>query len=397
MADRRQNGWSSTEGIETLRSILKRLIPQWPNGPYDWQLTVTANVLDGRDQLLVTACGDGKTAAAYLHLLVRQELYRDPKLPRYGAKVVQNPVGIMVGPLVDLGISQVAEMERVGVRAVALDTQSITKAQEQGKDLYKEVKACSRAMVIVSPERLTAAVFDKILRHDKFRDSLVSFAADEAHIIAPWALDFRLAYWEISRARLRIPQGVPMLAMTATLRMGSTEHSLVRLLGFRQGYHTLRRSSERKNVQTVYTNLSHGLDGYEFPDIAWVARGKKKVVIYCKSIDLCQRVTSYLRRLRPPGPSRLRNIRMYHSFKWADSNAETLKAFQEDPDTFCIVATIKFGMGVDVRNIDVIINLGLPDTIENDHPQRGRAMRDPRSYGVGITYCEMGIVSALRK
>ncbi|KAI0077292.1 hypothetical protein K474DRAFT_1578499, partial [Panus rudis PR-1116 ss-1] len=65
----RESGWSSPEGMKTLKSILQRLIPQWPNGPYDWQLQVTAAMLDGDDQIVVTACGDGKTAAAYLHLL----------------------------------------------------------------------------------------------------------------------------------------------------------------------------------------------------------------------------------------------------------------------------------------------------------------------------------------
>ncbi|KAI0081499.1 hypothetical protein K474DRAFT_1635826 [Panus rudis PR-1116 ss-1] len=211
----------------------------------------------------------------------------------------------MVGPLVDLGVSQVEEMQRIGINAVALDAESIRKAKDQlDADIYKEVEEGKRPMVILSPERLTEAKFDRMIRKDEFRKNIVAYIIDEAHIVIPWGINFRKDYAEICRARHRIPGGTPMLAMTATSRVGPTESSLIHLLGLRKGYDIIRRPSERRNIQTVYRTLSHSLKGTEFPDIAWVAHGTEKTIIYCKTIDLCFRVASYLWRLRPRGENR---------------------------------------------------------------------------------------------
>ncbi|KAI0072463.1 P-loop containing nucleoside triphosphate hydrolase protein [Panus rudis PR-1116 ss-1] len=327
MSENSGDGWSSPEGLKLLKDILKRLIPAWKDGPHDWQIKVTANILDGKDTYLVAACGEGKTAAAYLHLLVRQELARNPDLNRFGTKIVENPIAIMVGPLVDLGNSRVEEMMKIGLNAVALDAESIRKAKEAGVDLYEE--------------QLTEAKFDRMLREKTFRSNIVAYIIDEAHVVIPWSLNFRKDYAEICRARHRIPIGTPMLAMTATSRIG---------------------------------------------------------IIYCKTIELCFRVASYLWRLLPVGTQRFRQVRTYHSLHWPATNAETLRSFCDDNgDTYIIVATIKFGMGVDVRRVHFVLNLGLPESIENDHQQRGRAMRDAQYDGVGITYVEKHIVTAIAK
>lgn len=101
--------WSDRQGLASLKSLLSRLILQWPNGPHDWQVEVVAGILDGVKQLLVVGCGEGKTAAAYLLLMVYKELRDNPEYLRYGSLVPANPVVLMVEPLSDLGISQVGK------------------------------------------------------------------------------------------------------------------------------------------------------------------------------------------------------------------------------------------------------------------------------------------------
>lgn len=101
-------GWSSPNGLTDLKTILTRLLPQWPQGPYDWQVKLTAKVLDGINEFVVVECGGGKTAISYLPILVLQELARDPTLPRYGVHVPPNPTVLMVGPLSDLSVAQVS-------------------------------------------------------------------------------------------------------------------------------------------------------------------------------------------------------------------------------------------------------------------------------------------------
>ena len=102
------NAWTSPKGLEDLKKIISSQVP-WPAGPHDWQVTATARTLDGLNQLVVTACGDGKTAAAYLPLLVLEALAANRSLPRYGSRVPDQPVVLIVTPLSDLGHSQVSE------------------------------------------------------------------------------------------------------------------------------------------------------------------------------------------------------------------------------------------------------------------------------------------------
>lgn len=108
------NGWSSPQGLRDLKEILSRLLPQWPQGPYDWQVERTALVLDGVNQFVVIECGGGKTALSYLPILVLQELARNPTLPRYGVDVPPNPTVLMVGPLSDLSVIQVSPSNNLG-------------------------------------------------------------------------------------------------------------------------------------------------------------------------------------------------------------------------------------------------------------------------------------------
>ena len=213
------------------------------------------------NQLIVTACGDGKTAAAYLPLLVLKKLAAEPDLPWYGTRVPEQPVVLMVTPLSDLGHSQVSdralvsifldgspkpkveEVKRLGIAAVALDVDNVKTASEQGRYLLKEVHECKWQLVIVSPERLTSPEFDKILQSRKFRKNLVLYVVDKAHIVIPWSLTFRKDYGQLGKVRARIQTNIPTLALTAT-SIVEIEARVMNLLGIRH-YKMLRRSCER--------------------------------------------------------------------------------------------------------------------------------------------------------
>lgn len=99
--------WATPEGLKFIHNTLARLVPQYPTGPYAHQTAVTANFLEGKNQILFAGCGDGKTGATYLHLILTQELLRDSSLPRFGSRFVSSPVVLMATPLTDLGKSQV--------------------------------------------------------------------------------------------------------------------------------------------------------------------------------------------------------------------------------------------------------------------------------------------------
>lgn len=288
-------------------------------------------------------------------------------------------------------------MSRVGIQAVSLDKESVKRLKDEGSDVFRRVRECEWSMVIASPERLTAPHFDAVVRNDNFRKNIMLYVIDEVHVLRPWSLTFRKCYDDVPEIRLRLPIRVPLLALTATLLPGSTESNLIETLRFRQGFSVTRRSSERLNRRIVMCTLSQGLDGTQFPDLAWFAAGKFKFILYCKSIDLAYRVASFLWRLLPPGPSRRRKIRLYNALISPEENAATVKRIDEDPELMGVVATIKLGMGIDVRRVIVVGVVGLTDSVETDEQEGGRAVRDPLLNGASITYVEKSVVATIAK
>lgn len=285
-------------------------------------------------------------------------------------------------------------MTDLGIQAITLESESLKVATDKGVNVFKEIAAGQYSIIIASPERLSMAEFDKILRNATFQENLVLLFVDEAHLVVPWGEEFRLSYAQVPRLRTRIPQGIPTALVTATSRPGKGEDDLLKMFGFKNcNSKRIRHNDARTNIALAYITLTHGLDKYDFPDIAWVAKNREKTIIYCRSYKLCSRVTSYLQRLLPADGRRNQRIRQYHSVIWSDENLETLRMFCEGSLCFCVVATIKFGLGMNVRSVRVCINFGLPDSPEKDKQQHGRAGRDRRVDAVGVTYVEKMIAA----
>ena len=123
-------------------------------------------------------------------------------------------------------------MTSLGLTAVSLDAESVKEATDLGIDLYKQVAECHYSVVIVSPERLTSREFDGVLRNETFMKNIALYFVDEAHLVVPWSLEFRLAFGQIPRVILRIPLGTPTALVTATSRPGPNEDELLKMFGF---------------------------------------------------------------------------------------------------------------------------------------------------------------------
>jgi superfamily II DNA helicase RecQ len=89
--------WRDPIGRETTQKIVKKLLPTWKNGLQDFQLDIVTPTLDGVDGMLLTATGDGKSAAFMIPILVLQEMARNPleypDLPR-----MSKPIGLVITP-----------------------------------------------------------------------------------------------------------------------------------------------------------------------------------------------------------------------------------------------------------------------------------------------------------
>lgn len=110
--------------------------------------------------------------------------------------------------------------ERAGVRAVAINSTN----PHEWRDVIDALDRDEVDVLLVSPERLNNPSF-----RDEQLPRLVSriglLVVDEAHCISDWGHDFRPDYRRLRDLIARIPDGVPVLATTATANSASSPTS----------------------------------------------------------------------------------------------------------------------------------------------------------------------------
>ncbi|KAI0054891.1 hypothetical protein BV25DRAFT_1843340 [Artomyces pyxidatus] len=140
--------------------------------------------LQGISQINIVPCAGRKTALFYGPILIIQHLVKEgiPFKVR-GRPPPKKPVMLVVGPLVELQNSQVSEMKEVGVKAVAVNAESL---QMHGRKLFDQIQRCEWSVVLLSPERLTSKELDIILRDQEFRRNVIGLGLDELHVYESW-------------------------------------------------------------------------------------------------------------------------------------------------------------------------------------------------------------------
>lgn len=272
---------------------------------------------------------------------------------------------------------------------VTLNSKAIQSARRVGKDLYNEAKSAN--IILLGPEQLLSKRFDiEFLRDPDFRNRLVLVAIDEAHFINLWGVGFRQAYAQLGFLQARIPRGVPFVCGSATITPRCLE-GIQKTLGLSpQNSILTRRSNERQNLRFVFRILGHGLGGETFPCLQWVLPSAKKTVIFCRTIDLCDRVVRFLRAQVNGKAKKFKAVRMYTALMWEEDNKETKELFEKDAECYVVVATVCFGVGVNLRNTRTVVNLGDPEDASDLVQKGGRAGRDGQPATV-VTYVEKAI------
>lgn len=98
--------WVSPQGKNAVRDIISKVVPQWPDGPRESQVSSWVRTLDCVDQLNILATGSGKSAHFYGPVLVAQYLRDHPDL-RFRS-LPRKPVALVVVPLIELGNNHVS-------------------------------------------------------------------------------------------------------------------------------------------------------------------------------------------------------------------------------------------------------------------------------------------------
>src|SRR5262249_4974162 len=118
---------------------------------------------------------------------------------------------VIVSPLLALMRNQIDAAARAGVRAATINSANV----DDWTQVQAQVSAGEVDVLLVSPERLN---------NPDFRDAVLPaltatagmLVVDEAHCISDWGHDFRPDYRRLRTLLAELPDGVPVLATTAT-------------------------------------------------------------------------------------------------------------------------------------------------------------------------------------
>ncbi|WP_258342349.1 RecQ family ATP-dependent DNA helicase [Saccharopolyspora gregorii] len=316
---------------------------------------IEALVLHRRRALVVQRTGWGKSAVYFLATALLRELGEGPT--------------VIVSPLLALMRNQVEAAEAAGVRAA-----SINSANPQAWQAIEEQIAVGDVdVLLVSPERLNNPDFrDTVL--PELTHSAGLLVVDEAHCISDWGHDFRPDYRRLRTLLGELPEGVPVLATTATandrvvqdvseqLGVGGEFSDPQETLVLRG---TLDRESLRLGVVELPTAQAR---------LAWLASNLGELtgsgIIYTLTVAATEEVAGYLRD---------------QGFEVASysgrTDPEERQRAEEDllaNRVKALVATSALGMGFDKPDLGFVVHLGAPSSPIAYYQQIGRAGRGVR-------------------
>lgn len=342
----------SNEELRTAAdTVLARLVGD-PSGKArlreDQWRAIEALVADHRRALVVQRTGWGKSAVYF----VATALIRH----RGGGPTV------IVSPLLALMRNQVEAAERAGIRARTINSSNT----EEWDTVRADVAAGEVDVLLVSPERLNNPDFrDNVLPQLAAATGLL--VVDEAHCISDWGHDFRPDYRRLRTMLADLPQGVPVLATTATANARVTA-DVAEQLGTGSGSDALvlRGPLDRESLSLGVLRLPDAAHR-----LAWLADHLDDLpgsgIIYTLTVAAAEEVTAYLRQCG-------------HTVSSYTGKTENADRQQAEEDLLAnrvkaLVATSALGMGFDKPDLGFVVHLGSPSSPIAYYQQVGRAGR----------------------
>ncbi len=314
----------------------------------DQWTAIEALVAGRRRALVVQRTGWGKSAVYFVATALLREQGSGPT--------------VIISPLLSLMRNQIAAAARAGIRAVTINSAN----SEQWSVVHQQVRAGEVDVLLVSPERLNNPGFrDEVLPELAATAGLV--VIDEAHCISDWGHDFRPDYRRIRTLMTDLPDGIPVLATTATANARVTTDVAEQLqIADAEPVLVLRGTLDRESLHLGVVRL---------PDqpsrLAWLAEHLPELpgsgIIYCLTVAATQQVADFLRS---------------HDFEVAAYSGQTEQAdrLQAEEDLLnnrvkALIATSALGMGFDKPDLGFVVHLGAPASPIAYYQQVGRAGR----------------------
>ncbi|MFI2908541.1 RecQ family ATP-dependent DNA helicase [Streptomyces sp. PDY-4] len=312
---------------------------------------IEALVADKRRALVVQRTGWGKSAVYFVATSLLRARGSGPT--------------VIVSPLLALMRNQVEAAARAGVRARTINSSN----SEEWDSVQAEIAAGDVDVLLVSPERLNNPDFrDQVLPRLSAATGLL--VVDEAHCISDWGHDFRPDYRRLRTMLTDLPEGVPVLATTATANARVTADVAEQLgTGAASDALVLRGPLDRESLSLSVLRLPDAAHR-----MAWLADHLDELpgsgIVYTLTVAAAEEVTAFLRQRG-------------HTVAPYTGRTENADRQQAEEDLLgnkvkALVATSALGMGFDKPDLGFVVHLGSPSSPISYYQQVGRAGRGVR-------------------
>ena len=311
--------------------------------------------VEGKSLLAIFPTGGGKSLTFQLPALME-------------ARAVHG-LTVVISPLQSLMKDQVDNLADKGITdAVTINglLDPITRALS-----IQRVQEGDASLLYIAPEMLRSKTIERILmvRH------VVRFVIDEAHCLSSWGQDFRVDYLYIGKFIQEYQQkkgcrnSIPVSCFTATAKQKVVQDICDY---FKR---TLNLDLELFASTASRTNLHYSVVHAETDEDKYtklrelVAESSCPTIVY---VSRTRRTKELAAKLTRDGYKAL----PFNGKMDADEKIANQDAFMSD-QVRIIVATSAFGMGVDKKDVGLVVHYDISDSLENYVQEAGRAGRDP--------------------
>jgi len=275
---------------------------------------------------------------------------------------------VVISPLQSLMKDQVDNLEKAGITD-AVTINGLLDPIERGKS-FERVANGSASLLYISPESLRSRTIESLLLGRK----IVRFVIDEAHCFSSWGQDFRVDYIYIGdfikslQEKKNLEEKIPISCFTATAKQKVIEDIrsyFKEKLSIELEVFTSKTSRtnlqykvfEKGDEEEKYNTVRDLVEEKNCPTIIYVSRT-------LKAYNLAERLSKDGFNAKP-----------YHGKMDVKEKTENQNAFISG-EVQIMVATSAFGMGVDKKDVGMVIHYEISDSLENYIQEAGRAGRD---------------------
>jgi ATP-dependent DNA helicase RecQ len=275
---------------------------------------------------------------------------------------------IIISPLQSLMKDQVDNLEKNGITE-AVTINGLLDPIERAKS-FERIQDGSASILYISPESLRSKTIERLILGRK----ITRFVIDEAHCFSSWGQDFRVDYLYIGdfikliQEKKNLEDGIPVSCFTATAKQKVIEDIrdyFNKKLALDLEVFTSKASRtnlkykvfERQNEEEKYLTARDLIEEKNCPTIIYVSRTRKAYLL--------------AERLANDGFS----AKPYHGKMDKQEKTKNQDDFLNG-ETQIMVATSAFGMGVDKKDVGMVIHYEISDSLENYVQEAGRAGRD---------------------